>query len=239
MNMAGDDESQTVKSVMSTGESSMAHAASYQPPQENASNEGSVQAQKQKQQATAQPAAQPAVDPTQPDAEDADQIGIDATNQRVACVIQLALIFFCVLIVVVVVMVFTIVQQYGLLALGFTFVVVMAVAGLAYFLDKVMKEDRKWKPIRRKIQYWQAVTKAVIVKELRDFQLDWNEYLLLTDGKAVYDVYEEEDIKLAGKPKQKHRSALFRMVKPLLRIRNLGRRKKSMPESSPYMPPVV
>jgi hypothetical protein len=238
--MVKDNEGQIVTSVMPERDASMDHAASYQLQQENDSNEGSVQSQQQEQQ---QAEAQSAVDPTQVDEvdpENVDQIGMDATNQRVACVIQLALTFFCVLIAVVVVMVFTMVQQYGLLALGFTLVVVMAVAGLAYFLDKVIKEDQNWKPIRRKIQYWQGVTKAVIAKEMRDFQLDWNEYLLLTDGKAVYDAYDEEDINLAGKPTKKHRSALFRMVKPLFRIRNLGRRKKkSAPESTTYMAPVV
>lgn len=170
---------------------------------------------------------------------DEEKIEVDSLSQRVACLVHAALVFFCLLIGVAVVMVISIVQQYGLLALALTSFLVVAVLGLAFFLDMVMKEDKKWKPIRKKIRHWQAVTKAVLVKEFREFQLDWNEYLLLTNGKAECDVQNDNISSATGKTKTKHRSNLFLLVKPLLRIRNIGRRKKHTATVTTYVPPVV
>lgn len=172
---------------------------------------------------------------------DNETIVIDASNQRVACIVHIALVFFSVLVGVAVVLVFSLVQQFGLLALVLTSVLVMAVLGLACFLDNVMKEDKKWKPLRNKIRHWQSVTKAVLVQEFKQFQLDWNEYLLLTDGKMEYNA-NEENIESAQKPKRQQRSMLFRVMKPLLRIRNLGRRRKdkaAAKSTTHYDPPIV
>lgn len=172
---------------------------------------------------------------------DNETIVIDASNQRVACIVHIALVFFSVLVGVAVVLVFSLVQQFGLLALVLTSVLVMAVVGLACFLDNVMKEDKKWKPLRNKIRHWQSVTKAVLVQEFKQFQLDWNEYLLLTDGKMEYNA-NEENIESAQKPKRQQRSMLFRVMKPLLRIRNLGRRRKdkaAAKSTTHYDPPIV
>lgn len=170
-----------------------------------------------------------------------ETVGIDASNQRVACVVHVALVFFTVLVGVSVVLVFSLVQQFGLLALVLTSILVMAVVGLAFFLDGVMKEDKKWKPLRKTMRHWQAVTKAVLVQEFKHFQLDWNAYLLLTDGKLENDA-NVQNKEPKQKQKKEQRSILFRLVKPLLRIRNMGRRKKdkaTVKGTAHYDPPVM
>ena len=56
-----------------------------------------------------------------------------------------------------------------------------------------MKEDARLKPVRRQIRRWKAVATAVVLKEIRDFQLDWNEHLLLTDG-SEYNLYDDDEV---------------------------------------------
>jgi hypothetical protein len=125
-----------------------------------------------------------------------------------------------------------------------------------------MQEDAKWKPVRRQIRHWKAVATQVVLNEVRMFQLDWNEHLLLTDGKAGYDFYGDDDddddyiptviAQAAGnkdKPKQNRaKSVLFKMVKPFLRVggRRRTRRQKreaaaqsAAADTDSYVPPIV
>ena len=180
----------------------------------------------------------------------------DAADQIVGCIVHFALAFFIVLTGVAAFLAIMLVSQFGFLALFIISLLLVVVFGIAWFLDHVMKEDAKWKPVRREIRRWKAVATAVVLKEVRDFQLDWNEHLLLTDGNAEYDLYDDDELPTmpsskgatgSAKPKQKRgRSVMFKMVKPFLKFGGRRRRRKQKESEAAteaatdsYLPPVV
>ena len=204
---------------------------------------------------------------------DPEQIEIDAMDQRVAFAVHVALAFFVVLAAVAIALAIIVVNQFGAFVLAIIGFLVLGGTLLAYFVDKTMREDRQWKPVRQKIHRWKALTFAVVKQEIRNFQLDWYEHLLLEDGAAYPDDQPEEQTlpqsstangntvpsvtmhknestqqsfptkkkkkrRTAGKP----RSMLFGVVKPFLKLRKLGRRKKGNQHdagASDYVPPIV
>lgn len=184
----------------------------------------------------------------------------DGTDQAVASVVYSILVFFGVLVVVATIMIGVVVHEFGFLALLGVLCILFFLVLLASLLDRVMKEDAKWKPIRRKIHHWQAIATAAVLQEVRDFQLDWHEHLLLTDGSEFNNNNNttNPDNAAAGTtattsstplPQQKRkrrggRSVLFKIVKPLLKIRPRRRRRQRHEQqqatsAEPYVPPVL
>jgi cation transport ATPase len=183
----------------------------------------------------------------------------DAADKVVALIVHFALAFFVVLVIVASFLAIKLVSHFGFLAFTIVFFLLMAVCGIAWFVDHVMKEDAKWKPVRQQIRHWKAVATAVVLEEVRLFQLDWNEHLLLTDGKADYDLYDDDVDAIPAviskatrnkdKPKQKRgRSVLFKMVKPFLHVGERRRRRRKEREAAvesaaatteSYVPPIV
>ena len=110
-----------------------------------------------------------------------------------------------------------IVGQYGFLV--FILVCCLLLLGLTigYFISKIMDEDRVMRPVRRKIRRWHAIATAVVVNEIKDFQLDIQDHLLLTNGDTGVGIYEAEDegrVDVTGNRKRKNgpRSKIFRML---------------------------
>jgi hypothetical protein len=185
----------------------------------------------------------------------------DAADKIVAMIVHFALAFFVVLAAVASFLAITLVTQFGFLAFMIVFLLLIAVCGIAWFVDHVMQEDAKWKPVRKQIRHWKAVATQVVLNEVRMFQLDWNEHLLLTDGKSDYDLYGDDDddddipaaiskaAKNKDKPKQNRgKSVLFKLVKPFLKVGGRRRRKRQEKEAAAqsaaaatdsYVPPIV
>ncbi len=196
---------------------------------------------------------------------DDPQIQLDAAEQYVSCCVHAMLFFFLALAVISAVLAIIMVSQYGFFAFFIISLFLCVVVGLVMFVDKVMKEDARLKPVRRQIRRWKAVATAVVLKEIRDFQLDWNEHLLLTDG-SEYNLYDDDEVPTMdvdsaaaaaaakeSKPKKKHgpRSTMFKLVKPFLKVggRRRARRNEkkqaaasAAKEANPsenYVPPIV
>lgn len=194
---------------------------------------------------------------------DDPEIQQDAAERYVACIVHVMLFFFIALAVISAILALILVSQYGFFAVVVISLLMIIVVGIVMFVDKAMKDQAEWKPVRRKIQRWKALATAVVLKEIRDFQLDWNEHLLLTDG-SDYNLYEEDDEVPAmdvdtaaaaaakdAKPKKKRggRSAIFKVVKPFLKVGGRRRRKRKEKEAAAasaqgdpadgYIPPVV
>lgn len=102
-----------------------------------------------------------------------------------------------------------------------------------------MDQDRVMRPVRRKIRRWHAIATAVVVNEIKDFQLDIQDHLLLTNGDTGAGIYEseyEDNTTTTGNRKRRRgpRSKLFGiLVKPLLKKKSnfrFGRKKKSSNE---------
>ncbi|KAI2494110.1 hypothetical protein MHU86_20423 [Fragilaria crotonensis] len=197
----------------------------------------------------------------------------DAMERAVTTMINIALNFFVAVAICAIVMIcIFLVKVGGALVLMIVVVLVTVMMSLACFLDQVMKEDENWKPVRSKIQQFKAFATAAILEEVHNFKRDWNEHLLLTDGTVTNnddavlrddDNDDEPNVFVAtGVDTSKKRmfrrgkagsggggggkSVVFQLVKPFLRIRKLGRRKKDKntstnPEnaSEAYVPPMV
>ena len=198
---------------------------------------------------------------SQEEENEKEAIKRDAADKIVGLIVHFALAFFLVLVVVASFLAIKLVSQFGFLAVVIVVFLLIVVCGIAWFVDHVMKEDANWKPVRRQIHHWKAVATAVVLEEVRLFQLDWNEHLLLTDGKADYNMYEDDDdvdaipsdiskaARNKDKPKQKRRrSVLFKMVKPFLNVGERRRRRRKEKEaaadsaaaaSESYAPPII
>ena len=198
--------------------------------------------------------------------DDAD-IQQDAAERNVSCIVHAALFFFVALAGIAAFLAIILVSQYGFFAIVVISLLLAIVVGIVMFVDKVMREDAKWKPVRNQIRRWKAVATAVVLKEIRDFQSDWNEHLLLTDGRAEYDLYDDDDDDVPNmdlnsataaasstKPKKNRgRSVIFKVIKPFLKVGGRRRRKRKEKEAAAaadsstgqvdpadsYIPPVV
>lgn len=113
---------------------------------------------------------------------DDEEIQKDAASEMVAFMIHAALAFFMILFFGALVACILIVGTYGFLTLMLVGSLLCAVLTIGYFVSGLMDEDRVLKPVRRKIRRMHALATAVVVQEMRDFQLDMNEHLMLTNG---------------------------------------------------------
>ena len=194
---------------------------------------------------------------------DDPQIQLDAAEKYMSCVVHIMLFFFLALTVIAVFFMVKLLSQYGFFAFMIISLLLGTIVGIVIFVNRVLKEDSRLRPVRRQIRRWQAVATAVILKEIRDFQIDWNEHLLLTDG-SEYNLYDDDEFPTmnvddaaaakSSKPKKKRggRSAIFKIVKPFLKVGGRRRRKRKEKEavtamatategdhSEAYIPPVV
>lgn len=191
------------------------------------------------------------------------EIQQDAAERYVACIVHAMLFFFVALAATAAILAMILVSQYGFFAFVVILFLIGIIVGIIMFVDKAMREQAEWKPVRRKIRRWKALATAVVLKEIRDFQLDWNEHLLLTDG-SEYNLYDEDEVPNLDvdnaaaaakdpKPKKKRggRSALFKVVKPFLKVGGRRRKRRKEKEAATsaatqaddtaenYVPPVV
>lgn len=180
----------------------------------------------------------------------------DAIERTVAMIINLALYFFSALALCTMIMIVIYLAQFGALVLVIVSVLASIVCGLGCFLDKAMREDENWKPVRSKIQEMKDLATAAIFQEVRNFKRDWHEHLLLTDGTVENDgddiLRDDNDpnIFVAADPSNKKKrwgkggkSVVFQFVKPFLKLRTLGRRRRARNDQTKvddaYTPPIV
>lgn len=162
---------------------------------------------------------------------DDEDIQRDAATEHMAVIVHIALGFFFFLFMISMIVAIIIVGKYGFLTFVIVIALIFTVLILTYFISKTLDQDKILKPARRKIRRWHAVATAVIVNEIKDFQLDINEHLMLTNGDAYNDdcssiggAYQHMDDKASRKKRKGPRSKMFRfIVKPLLKKKN-GRR---------------
>lgn len=124
---------------------------------------------------------------------DDEEIQRDAANEIVALVVHIAIGLFMILFFGALIVSILIVSKYGF----FTFLLIMLLMTVAltigYFVSKIMDRDHVLRPVRRKIRRWHAVATAVVIQEIQDFHLDWNEHLLLMNGSSSAGHDEDED----------------------------------------------
>lgn len=170
---------------------------------------------------------------------DDEDIQRDAADDTIVLIVHIALAFFILLFFVALTVSIIIVGQYGFLIFMMVCALLFLGLTIGYFVSKIMDRDRVLKPVRRKIRRWHAIATAVVVKEMKDFQLDIQDHLLLTNGPSGdtdmygYSHHGEDDINGigSGMKRKGSRSKIFKIfVKPLLKKKNslrFGRQKKS------------
>mmetsp|Transcript_17634 Transcript_17634/g.24873 ORF Transcript_17634/g.24873 Transcript_17634/m.24873 type:complete len:358 (+) Transcript_17634:45-1118(+) len=184
---------------------------------------------------------------------DDEDIRRDAADHHVALIVHIALMFFFGLFVVAIIISGFLVSQYGFVSLVAIISLLTIVFGCTYFVMKLLTSDAKLRPVQRKLRRWRAIAAAVVVQEIRNFQLDMNEHLLLMDGDVGgdNDSLDETNVGSDVKKKRKSRSIVFGFIKPLLKRKNGKRRFKGFSkkkeahtegikdEDKKYIPPVI
>lgn len=168
----------------------------------------------------------------------------DAATQNVSIMVHMALTFFAALLIISLIMLVVLVGQFGLVALLTITVLGFFFLGMAWLVNSILKEDTELKPARRKIKRWRALGVAVVLQEIRNFQLDWHEGLMLTDG-TEYQEYLERDHQAGASamenttPKiqesytyadsNRSRSMVFGLiVQPFLKVKGFRKKRKEM-----------
>lgn len=158
----------------------------------------------------------------------------DDVDRMAAWAVHITLILFCGLVVAAVILSVAVIRNYGLVALVGLILMVSFVAFLTCFVDQsILSKDPKLKPIRQKISKIVQATRNLFVEEYHLFMNDYNEHiLLLTNGEGVVGTTAENlnsnngndpKVLLSGQPSssgQRKRSKVFRLVKPLIGIKN-------------------
>ena len=124
-----------------------------------------------------------------------DDIQRDAANIAVMAMVNIALIFFAGLFVCAVAGSILLMGHFGFVTFTIILCLVAIVIGTVLWVIQIVDHDRKLKPVKRKMKRWQAIAKAVVVNEIENFKLDWQEHLMLTNGGDGddYDDYQEMD----------------------------------------------
>lgn len=150
---------------------------------------------------------------------DDEEIQLLAADKTVAFIVYASLAFFVLIFLGAMVACICIVDKFGFLTFVLVTILSLLVLGIGIFSSKAMDKDRILKPVRRKIRRAHAVATAVILNELKGFQLDMHDHLLLTDSSS----YHADDGSNRGpgglKTKRRGpRSKIFKLlVKPLLK----------------------
>ena len=175
-------------------------------------------------------------DPSSPYNLLSDDNGDENNNNQDAgssWVIYAVIIAFCVLVGFAMLLTFFSIRKYGLVALVFILVLMGLLVGLIVVIDSSMKENARYRPIRRKVQTLTTTIRQALIDEFFAFRREYNEYLLLTDGSAYGNKNEDNPndellevpengvppSDLAGRTTRKKKSVLFRVVKPFLKVK--------------------
>ena len=190
----------------------------------------------------------------------------DASSIAVMAAVNVALLFFAGLFACAVAGSILFMGQFGFVTLCLVLFLVGIVGGTVAWIVSIIAGDEKLRPVRRKMDRWQAIAKAVVVNEIVNFRLDMQEHMLLTDGRDCGDdeegYYEEmgeapeatDSVRATNTNDGKSRSVIFGLlVKPFVKgrkkmlKRKLGRKKKKSTSSNPatqeagsaYIPPAA
>ena len=189
----------------------------------------------------------------------------DASSIAVMAAVNVALLFFAGLFACAVAGSILFMGQFGFVTLCLVLFLVGIVGGTVAWIVTILAGDEKLRPVRRKMDRWQAIAKAVVVNEIVNFRLDMQEHMLLTDGRDCGDddegYYEEMGEAPAATDSVRatnastdgtSRSVVFGLlVKPFVKgtkkiKRKLGRKKKSTSSTpatqeagSTYIPPAA
>ena len=187
----------------------------------------------------------------------------DASSIAVMAAVNVALLFFAGLFACAVAGSILFMGQFGFVTLCLVLFLVGIVGGTVAWIVTIIAGDEKLRPVRRKMDRWQAIAKAVVVNEIVNFRLDMQEHMLLTDGRDCGDdeegYYEEmgeapaatDSVRATNASTDgKSRSVIFGLlVKPFVKKmkRKLGRKKKKSTSSTPatqeagsaYIPPAA
>eukprot|EP00978_Attheya_sp_CCMP212_P011305 scaffold27859_cov55-Attheya_sp.AAC.7 len=200
---------------------------------------------------------------------DDEEIKKDAANILVTFCVHLSLAFFAALFCGAIFTSVVVVSAYGFVTFAAACTLVGGLGISGYYVTRLVLNDAKLKPMRRKVKRWQAIATAVIVQEVRDFQADMNAHFLLTNephptesSPSPYDRGHPgeregpEDLQPSGsvldqmtgglKPKKKRgRSIVFTaVVKPFLKTkqfvtRRAYRKEPKSGEGVAYIPPTI
>jgi hypothetical protein len=189
----------------------------------------------------------------------------DRIERMVGFIVNLALYFFTFLAIGTMIMIAIFLVQFGVLVMVVVFTLTALLLGLGYFLDRVLQEDANWKPVQSRIQIFKVLATNALFQEVRHFQRDWNAHLLLTDGTLQNNdddiLHDDNDVNTfvrlddvaspakrskGNRGKGSGKSVIFQFVKPILKLRKLGRRNKDKKEActeievpQSYNPPMV
>ena len=186
----------------------------------------------------------------------------DASSIAVMAAVNVALLFFAGLFACAVAGSILFMGQFGFVTPCLVLFLVGIVGGTVAWIVSIIAGDEKLRPVRRKMDRWQAIAKAVVVNEIVNFRLDMQEHMLLTDGRDCDDDEEGYYEEMGEAPEAtdsaratnastdgKSRSVIFGLlVKPFVKgrkkiKRNFGRKKKSTPATqeagSAYIPPAA
>jgi hypothetical protein len=171
---------------------------------------------------------------------DDEDIQRDAADNTIVFIVHIAMGFFILLFFGALVVSALIVGQYGFLIFIMVCCLLLVGVTIGYFISKIMDQDRVMRPVRRKIRRWHAIATAVVVNEIKDFQLDIQDHLLLTNGDTSAGIYKTEDegdiniMRNGRKRRNGPRSKIFgALVKPFLKKKSnfrFGRKKKGTNE---------
>jgi len=186
----------------------------------------------------------------------------EESERNIAWAVHAVLGVFCGLILLSSVMTFLIVENYGLVTMMGSVLLLCFMIFLMYFVDQtVLSQSTKLKPMRRKVIRVLELAKKAMVEEFHLFKRDWNEHFLLTNGSPLDNDDDDEngdDIEeqrrrtesttfpfgaARGLPaRTKKRSVVFQAIKSSMRMGRrvwAGRRRKQpTKEQEPkYHPP--
>jgi hypothetical protein len=181
--------------------------------------------------------------------------GSSDNDDRVAVwAVHAAMAFFCGLVAVAVILSFIVMRKFGLIALVGLMLVMAFVTFLACFVDQtILAKSSALRPVRQKVLAMVRAAPNLLVEEYQLFVTEYNEHVLLLtngDGMGVVGKAAEkfrssspENInnrnsmpngadptflpEQASSPRQRRKSRVFRVVKPLLGLKTklLERRK--------------
>mmetsp|Transcript_262 Transcript_262/g.351 ORF Transcript_262/g.351 Transcript_262/m.351 type:complete len:267 (+) Transcript_262:84-884(+) len=160
---------------------------------------------------------------------DDEEIQRDAANEVVAMVVYSFFIFFLVLFFGVTASIIIIVGKYGFVVFMILSVLFLIVLLLIRIVLNAIDRDRVLRPVRKKMNRWHAIATAVVINEMKNFHLDWNDHLLLTydeeyveeNGNANGASEGDNGTRKKARRWKKPRSKLFGMiVQPLLKKKN-------------------
>jgi hypothetical protein len=139
---------------------------------------------------------------------DDKDIQLDAADDYVGLIVHISLGFFLLLFIGIIIVCVFIASTYGFVIFAALCLLVFTVIIVGYYcVARVLLDDQTLKPVRRKMKRWQALATAVVVQEIRNFQMELREHLLLTaaEDDNYYSTNDDSsDKNHSGPTAQKH-----------------------------------